>query len=119
MAQQRLVVNDRKYRLFCVFPRLSPSTEAVGSVQVNQTRWRVKVPLVSIEIPAQTRLASSTIGKARFGVPTRRCADRPEDGPPSEEEALVVAFGRRTLLPVDNCLRAAADDPASDALVPS
>ena len=40
----------------------------------------------------------------------------------AEEEAVVVAFRRHTLLPLDDCLYAlcpAAHDPASDALVPS
>jgi hypothetical protein len=34
-----------------------------------------------------------------------------------EEEAIVVGFRRHTLRPLDDCLRAAADNPASDAIL--
>ena len=38
----------------------------------------------------------------------------------SEEDAIVVAFRKHTLLPLDDCLYAfAGDDPASDPVVPA
>jgi transposase-like protein len=34
-----------------------------------------------------------------------------------EDEAIIVAFRRHTLLPLDDCLYVAADDPPSDAIL--
>ena len=65
-----------------------------------------------------------TVAKWRKRDLGLRPADRPE-GPRStvltvEEEAIIVAFRKHTLLPLDDCLYALqADDPASDPLVPS
>jgi hypothetical protein len=37
----------------------------------------------------------------------------------AEEEAIIVAFRRHTLLPLDDCPCTAADHPASDAVIPA
>jgi hypothetical protein len=37
----------------------------------------------------------------------------------TEEEAIIVAFRRHTLLPVDHCLSITSHNPASDTLIPA
>ena len=66
-----------------------------------------------------------TVAKWKARSSAFRPADRTQAKPRStvlsaEEEAVVVAFRRHTLLPLDDCLYAlAADDPPSDGLVSS